>query len=129
MIARASDIVAMSFRAFATRNFIIVPLVFADNILLSVRIDRLIHPEKTASTNKTRSPYASRSSREKPSWQDCIFVEDDLSRPNLSYWLVTPFPVMDSNRANVCRPRASYPQYTLAAPNVAREPSDMNVPG
>jgi hypothetical protein len=44
MIARASDIVAMSFRAIAIRNFIIAPLVFADLILLSVRIDRLIHP-------------------------------------------------------------------------------------
>jgi hypothetical protein len=51
MIARASDIVAMSFRAFAIRKFIIAPLLFADLILLSVRIDRLIHPVKTVSMN------------------------------------------------------------------------------
>jgi len=58
MIARASDVVAMSFRAFAIRNFIIAPLVFADLILLSVRIDRLIHIVKTASTNKIRRPLS-----------------------------------------------------------------------
>ena len=58
MIARASDIVAMSFRASAIWNAIIAPFVFADFILLSVRIDRLIHPVKTASTNRNRRPLS-----------------------------------------------------------------------
>jgi len=46
MIARASDNVAKSLRAFAIRNLIIAPLVFANLILLSVRIDRFIHRER-----------------------------------------------------------------------------------
>jgi hypothetical protein len=46
MIARASDKVAKSLRVLAIWNLIIAPLVFAKLILLSVRIDRFIHPER-----------------------------------------------------------------------------------
>jgi hypothetical protein len=46
MIASASDKVAKSLRALAIWNVTIAPLVFANLILLSVRIDRFIHPER-----------------------------------------------------------------------------------
>jgi hypothetical protein len=46
----------MSLRALAIWKVILAPLVFADVILLSVRIDRLIHPERLPLRTRLAGP-------------------------------------------------------------------------
>jgi hypothetical protein len=54
MIERASDEVARSLRAAAICEFIMALLVFANIILLSVRIARFIHLERLPSREDIR---------------------------------------------------------------------------